>query len=217
MRIQGVVFDMDGVMFDTERVVLDGWAYAAERSGIPLAEPLLLSLIGTNKAYTRRLLLDGLPGGTDVDRLMALESEYVQETLRIGGVPVKPGLYDLLAVLEAKNIRRAIATSSARAHVDRNLGSAGIPDTCFDAIVTGDCIRRSKPAPDIYLAAASALALAPQACLALEDSPLGIRSAFDAGLMPVMVPDLILPSSDVRPMLHALIRSLADVPALLAD
>ncbi|MDR2670484.1 MAG: HAD family phosphatase [Oscillospiraceae bacterium] len=212
--ISGVVFDMDGVMFDTEKLCCDIWLEVYRGDGIPITREVLNSFAGMTSESTAAFMLKRYGGGHDYRALDRLAEQRMAQRLRAEGVPVKPGLLPLLAYLREKEYRIALATSNVE-HVARvALESAGVLPA-FHATVFGDTIARSKPAPDIYLAAAAALGLPPEHCVALEDSPAGIRAAHAAGLYPVMVPDQIQPDDEIRSCLFALVPTLHDIPALL--
>lgn len=213
-RIQGVVFDMDGLIFDTERVAIEGWLAAGRALGWPISRDLVLQAIGRNAADTRQLFVTALGGDFDFDRARQACSAYIHATIESEGVPLKPGLRALLDELRLHGIAIALATSTARARTLSLLGLAKI-GSYFDRLVCGDQIARGKPEPDIYLAACAALGLPPASCLALEDSPAGILSAHRAGLSVIMIPDLIQPDASLEELLLAKLDSLAEVIPLV--
>jgi HAD superfamily hydrolase (TIGR01509 family) len=212
--IAGVVFDMDGVMFDTERLSCDVWLELYREDGIPVTREVLHSFAGMTSESTSAFMVERYGDGHDYRALDHLAEQRVAQKLRAEGVPCKPGLLPLLTYLRGKGYRIALATSNVE-HVARvALELAGVLPA-FHATVFGDTIAHSKPAPDIYLAAAAALGLPPEHCVALEDAPAGIRAAHAAGLYPVMVPDQIQPDDEIRSYLFALVHTLYDIPALL--
>ena len=192
--IRGVVFDMDGLMFNTERIGVDGWLRAGEVLGYEIPESLIIETLGVNFLDTRRIIEAGLPASFPYDRAFSMHLDYLDAYFAEKGAPIKPGLLPLLDFLEARGIKRAIASSSPRARVVAYLENAGLSRR-FDALVCGDMIERGKPAPDIYLRACAELSLPPASCVALEDAPAGIRSAAEAGMTPVMIPDLVAPDA----------------------
>lgn len=205
---RAVVFDMDGLMLDSERVDRRAWQTVAARRGFEFSDQLHGSLIGRRALETEAEVRAHYGPAFDYDSVRAEVRALWRELVAGSGIPLKPGLLELLSYLEEARIPRAVATSTARASALLSLGS--LVDR-VNALVCGDEVARSKPAPDIYLAAAERLQVAPGACLALEDSLAGVAAATAAGMTVVMVPDLVQPTDDVR--LHC--RSLEDVTAWL--
>jgi HAD superfamily hydrolase (TIGR01509 family) len=213
-RFRGVVFDMDGLIFDTERIAVEGWLAASRQLGLPISRDLVLQAVGRNAGDTRSLFVRVLGDRLDYDQARQACSAFIYATIEQEGVPLKPGLLALLAYLRRQGIQIALATSTAETRTRYLLDQAGIR-SYFDQLVCGDHIARGKPEPDIYLAACSALALPPSDCLALEDSPAGIQSAHRAGLAVIMIPDLIRPDPGLAALLLARLATLADVIPLL--
>ena len=215
--IRALVFDMDGLMFETERLGLKAWEYGGRQLHVDIGEHVVRQMLGMNQEGLRQFLKGRFGEQFDFDRCFRHWGEYMRKTIEEQGVPLKRGLVPLLGYLKANGYRAAMATSSNRPMVLWYLEKAGVGGY-FDEIITGDSIRHGKPAPDIYQKAAEALLLAPEECMALEDSLGGICSAYSAGMKPVMVPDLVLPTSEIEPLLYALVDSLDEViPLLEAD
>lgn len=212
-RAQGVVFDMDGLLFDTESIVRDAMTSAATRLGFDVPDGLFLSLIGLATDACRIRLLDHYGNGFDLDGFWtAVDGDF--NRLLEGRTFLKPGVVELLDWLDAAQLPRAIATSSQHSHVRRNLAIHGLTGR-FDAIVAHGDYPLGKPAPDPFLKAASELELSPEHCVALEDSLNGVRAANAAGMMTIMVPDLIAPSDEVRAACLGVASDLHEVRALL--
>jgi HAD superfamily hydrolase (TIGR01509 family) len=213
--VAGVVFDMDGLMIDTETVWRDVQLAEAEAQGLDLPLEVILSLIGKRWRVSRGLLLDHFGPDFDVDAYAAAVSARHAATCR-AGVVVKAGVVELLDLLDALGLPRAIATSSDLQVVIDRLGPRGLLQR-FHAIITNeDCIE-GKPHPEPYLNAARALGLDPALCLALEDSYSGVQSAHAAGMMTVMVPDLLPPTAEIEGLCLAVAETLHQVrDALLA-
>lgn len=186
--IQGVLFDMDGLMFDTERLGQMGWHSAAAQLDINIPEELIADMRGTGIDQCRELFNQMVPGKL-YDRAHDLRVEYAEAWIRQHGVPVKPGLRALLDWLHQKSIPAVLATSTQRMRAERYLKDAEVWED-FSATVYGPEVSRPKPAPDIFLAAASAIQADPSQCVVLEDSPNGLRAAKAAGCRAVVVPDL---------------------------
>ncbi|HJD21924.1 MAG TPA: HAD family phosphatase [Candidatus Gemmiger faecigallinarum] len=212
--IQGVIFDMDGLMFDTERIWATLWAPALERLGQPAPSDAFIAgargLAGENML---RYLAENYPA-CDPQQLLDVVNELGRTALA-NGAPAKPGLYELLDWLEQASIPRVVASSSTRGTIDRYLRIADI-ERYFAARVSGDDVQFSKPDPAIFLTAAQALGLPPQNCLVLEDSFNGVRAGHAAGAVTVMVPDLTPPTPEIRALCAACCSTLLDVRDMLA-
>ncbi len=215
-RLAAVVFDMDGLMLDTERLYRSAWRRAAGDFGLEIDDGLYHRLIGRSTRDAASLLAGVL--GPDLP-LPAFHARWLEcwreEAARVGITP-KPGLERVLATVERLGLRKAVATSTERKDALFSLRRAAIAGR-FDAIVTGDDVERGKPAPEIFLAAARALGTVPPACLALEDSDAGIGAAAAAGMLAVMVPDMKPPSPAARAAAFRVLDSLEQVPGLLRD
>ena len=212
--IRGILFDMDGLVLDSEKLYTRFWREAAwhygyemthEQSlgmrslGQPLGQPYLESLFGPTVDYVT---------------LRRKRIELMDAYIREHGIDPKPGIYELMDYLEENHIAAAITSSSPMDAIERHLKHVGLLHR-FRKLCSGHNVPNGKPAPDIYLHGAASLWLKPGECLALEDSPTGILSAYRAGCLPVMVPDLDQPPEDTLPRLYAKADSLADVILLL--
>lgn len=186
--VQGVLFDMDGLMFDTERIGRDGWNAAARTLGITIPDHLIAAMRGTGVDQCRALFNTAVPGAL-YDTARALRIQYADAWIEQHGVPVKPGLRPLLAWLQAQQIPAVLATSTGREKALGYLHQSGVA-AFFAATVFGPEVAHPKPAPDIFLAAAAAIGAAPRHCVVLEDSPNGLRAAKAAGCRAIVVPDL---------------------------
>ncbi len=193
--VEAVVFDMDGLMFDTERVAVEAWSEAAREMGLGVPRDVFLGLVGLASAGMRPALTarygDDFPYEELRRRRLAIAAARLET-----GVPVKRGLVALLEHLEARGIPRGVATSTNRARVLPLLESTDLARR-FQVVTCGDDVANCKPDPEIFLASATALGVPPCRCLVLEDSPIGIAAARAAGAIPVMVPDLLPPPPDL--------------------
>ncbi|NLO48587.1 MAG: HAD family phosphatase [Clostridiales bacterium] len=212
--IKGIVFDMDGLMFDTERLAVEGYAYAGRLTGHILPRELVVKAIGLNRENTARLVKEHLSGDFDYTAVKKIMADYTTEYIEQNGMPCKPGLRSLLDYLRQNKYAITVATSSDRDRAEYYLDKAFIRGY-FGDIICGDMVKRGKPEPDIYLKACEILSLPPQACIALEDSPMGILSSYNAGMKPVMIPDLAEPDADTKKLLYSYLTSLSDVINLL--
>lgn len=215
MRPEAVVFDMDGLMFDTEPVWASSWPPAFARYGLTVPDGLVESCVGAARERVMALVEEAFPGNPDALRAVDDHYEIGAELFVAGGAPKKPGLDELLDWLADQGVPCAVASSSARRVVEANLAHGGVRKR-FSVIVTGDDGHPSKPAPDIFLAAAASLGADPSASIVLEDSPSGVRAASAGGFVTIMVPDLIQPDEGLRARCRAVCGDLREVRALLA-
>lgn len=204
-----VVFDMDGLLFDTETIVREAIDAAAPRLGLEMPEAVFLSLIGLGAGASRDRLLAHYGADFDIDRFWTAVNDEFHRII-VGRQYLKSGVIELLDWLDGAKIPRAIATSSSHRHVQANLETHGLSGR-FPVVVAHGDYQDGKPHPAPYLVAATRLGVDPEDCLALEDSLNGVRSACAAGMMTVMVPDLIHPTDDIRAICLAVARDLHEV------
>lgn len=213
--VDAVVFDMDGLMLDTEHLYKSAWQKAASSLGYVLDDGFYFSLVGrTNEAGEGELAKRFAPDFPLAEFRQRWEDLWRTE-VKGGGIPPKPGLTELLHYLNERHMQVAVATSSNRQYADFSMRAAGLDIASFAQVVTGEEVTKGKPAPDIYIEAACRLGIAPARCLALEDSDAGILSASAAGMIAVMVPDLKPPSPAARQAAFRVLTSLLEVVALL--
>lgn len=212
--IKAVIFDMDGLMFDTEMLAVEGWVYAGKQMGYNITKELVTKTCGSRIEDTRRIFLEQLGNDIDFYGCRKIRLDYAAKYIADNGLPLKPGLIELLDFLSSNNYKIALASSTEKEKVEHYLKSVDILKY-FNSLVCGDMVERGKPEPDIYLKAAEALGTTPNECIALEDSLLGILSAYRAGLKPVMIPDLVLPDEETYKMLYAKLSTLLEVIDLL--
>jgi HAD superfamily hydrolase (TIGR01509 family) len=208
--IDAVVFDMDGLMIDTEPIYKRALQKAAEKFGRRLSDEFVFTLIGMPDPACRTAISGHLGPDFPMDAYWNLWPELWCEEAEENGIPRKPGLDELLSFLEQMGTPMAIATSSFGPQTEFSLRVSGL-DFAFDHIVTGDQVENGKPAPDIFLEASRRLDVPPDRCLALEDSENGVRAAHSAGMVTIMVPDLKKPSAEVRASAFEVMESLEQV------
>lgn len=212
--IRGVLFDMDGLVLDSEKLYARFWAEAAAFYGFRMTYPQALAMRAANSRLSEANLHSFFGPDADYRQIRAKRIELMEGHIAQYGVACKPGIHELLDHLGARGIRTAITSSSPMDRIRRHLSRHGL-DTRFDALCSGYDVPWGKPAPDIYLKGAAALGLRPEECLALEDAPTGIESAFRAGCLAVVVPDLDQPDAVTISRCYAKADSLTDVIALL--
>jgi HAD superfamily hydrolase (TIGR01509 family) len=208
--VRAVIFDMDGLLLDTELVAKITWCEAAGMLGFDLSEELFLSLVGLNNRDTDARLAAAFGPRYECAVFRSACARHMHAYLERNGVPLKRGAVELLAWLAAENVPVALATSSDRRDAEVYLRRAGLLPH-FRAMVTGEQVTKGKPDPEIYLSAAAALRIEPRDCLALEDSFPGVRAARAAGMPVFMVPDLIPPTEEIRALASDVFPSLTDV------
>ncbi len=208
-----VIFDMDGLMLDSERIIRECLAQSAADLGAEVEPEYWLGMVGRDDATCRQMLRTRI-GDSDAEALLAHSYALYDAILQDRGIPRRPGIGELLELLAARGIPRAVATSSLRERALHKLRMAGLLDY-FDTVCTASDVARPKPAPDVYLLAAGRLQVAPAACLVLEDSPTGVRAALAAGMTAIQVPDMLAPDAEVRALGHRIVTSLADAQRLL--
>ena len=205
--LEAVVFDMDGLLLDSERIAMRLFIETGAAFGLTLDEAMYLKVLGTNDAETARIVEAELGDKLDPAAFLDYWLDQYRETTRNVPVPVKQGVKKLLAALSDNAIPAAVATSTATALAERKLENSGLLSS-FATVIGGDQVQNSKPHPEIYLRAVSALAVNQSQALALEDSPNGVRAALSAGLVTVQIPDLFAPDECVRALGHAVVTNL---------
>jgi HAD superfamily hydrolase (TIGR01509 family) len=209
---EAVIFDMDGLMIDSERVSLACWSQAAREQALPFTDDFWLGMVGLGDRDCEQRLLQHITAD-QVSALFARCHELYEERTQ-QGLPLRPGIIEILQLLQAQGIPRAVATSTRQPRASRKLAATGLL-AYFDHVVTSSDVAHPKPAPDIYLLVAQKLGKDPARCLALEDSPAGIRAAVSAGMTAIQVPDLVHPDEALRALGHRIVDSLRDAHALL--
>jgi HAD superfamily hydrolase (TIGR01509 family) len=216
LSFDAVVFDMDGLLLNTELLARRALARAGEEVGLGAGDAFFALLIGVPADGCRQLLFEHYGESAPADSFFAAAARHLHDQIEGGDMTLKPGVLALLAHLARKGMPRAVATSSAREKALHHLHKAGIAQ-CFDVIVTRDDVARGKPFPDLFLHAAGRLGVSPGRCLALEDSYNGVRAAHAAGMPVVMVPDLLQPTAEMHSLCEAVVGDLnAVIPMLRA-
>jgi len=208
-EFKAIIFDMDGLLLDSERLFFDTFLFACNSLGLNDLTDLFYSLLGRNKESGERILRDGLTGIADFDEFSRIwDAEYTRLS-ETKPIPLMPGVKEILSHLECIGIPMAVATSTNTESAQTHLKASGILGY-FDFVIGGDQVEHSKPDPEIYLKAASAMSLCPESCLAFEDSANGVRSAVSSGMAVVQIPDLVTPDADLLKLGHIVLDNIAD-------
>src|SRR5262245_26172730 len=207
--IAAVILDMDGLMLDTEAIYKRAWQNAAFQCGYTLDDGFYFTLIGQPNPACEAALMERYGEGFPLTEFRACWSDLWRTEVESSGIPMKPGLIELLSFLSEVQIPTAIATSSDRDYANFSLRAAGLGGR-FNQIVTGDQVAHGKPAPDIYIESARRLSARPEHCVAIEDSDAGVLAANAAGMITLMVPDLKAPSAAARSAAFRVLASLLD-------
>jgi HAD superfamily hydrolase (TIGR01509 family) len=187
MRVSAVIFDMDGLMVDTEPVYQIAWKQAAAELGYDLDDTLYSTFVGRPTPACEAIIIERFGAAFPLERFRERWPALWRSEVDTKGIETKPGLEEILALVESHRLPMAVATSSEADYVEVTLRQAGLANR-FDAMVTGDEIVRGKPEPDIYLEAARKLGVPPSDCVALEDSEAGILAIQRAGMTGILVP-----------------------------
>jgi HAD superfamily hydrolase (TIGR01509 family) len=212
--LQAVIFDMDGLLLDTERLYRTAMFAACAAQGHEMVDHVHLSLIGTPKELGDAKLVEYFGPTFDLERYHFVCADHF-DGLCGTAVPLRPGVTDLLKVLRDATIPMAVATSTAKPEAHTQLKKAGILQY-FDAIVTRSDVTKGKPHPETFLKAAELLSVDPANCLALEDSYNGVRVAAAAGMATIMIPDFLPPNADIENLCAGVFPSLRDVRLRIA-
>ena len=212
--VKGVLFDMDGVILDTEKLYVRFWREAAQFYGYPMTWEMGLGMRSLSREVGERRLKEYLGEDADYYMIRNKRIEMMNAYIQMHGIEAKPGIQELLHFLKEKGLKCAIATSSPLDRAQMYLSQVGIADE-FDEIVSGHMVEHGKPAPDIYIYAASKVGLVPEECLVLEDSPTGLLAANRAGCIPVMVPDQDEADENAKALIYAVAENLLAVRGLL--
>jgi len=211
--VKAVVFDMDGLLVDTEQVVFQAMAAACRSCGHEMPFELFKRMVGLPGHVSDPIVVEHFGSGFDLAVWRAGVSHHF-DAIAGAGVALKAGAVELIDCLDVRGLPRAVATSSTRRAVDHSLGQHGLVER-FGAIISRELQTHHKPHPDPFLKAAAAIGVAPEDCLALEDSHNGVRAAAAAGMMTIMVPDMLDPTEEMHGLCVRIARDLHEVRELV--
>jgi HAD superfamily hydrolase (TIGR01509 family) len=208
--VKGVIFDMDGLLLDSETLAMDALVVAGRDLDYEMPESFCRKMIGVPADGCRRLVRETYGNDFPMERFFALQEEHLRQFVDNGRLQLKKGVIPLLDLLDSKKLPRAIATSSSRYRTDHHLKLVGLFER-FDAIVTRDDVTNGKPDAEPYLKASEKIGQDPSFCLALEDSHSGARAAHAAGIRVIVVPDLLDPIKEIQEKALTVVKDLTAV------
>ena len=216
IKLKGAIFDMDGVLIDTEKLYLRFWKEAAAEFGYDMRDEHVFAVRSMARKYSIPKLKSMLGEDFPTEEVRSRRTELMNDFISKSGIETKKGLFRLLNHLRESGIKIAVATATQRERTLSYLSRIGALEF-FDAVICGDMVTAGKPAPDIYLTAAAELGLPPEECAAFEDSPNGLMAAHSAGCYTVMVPDLTQPDDEVSPYIDNVIEDLGEAVSLFGE
>ncbi len=213
-EIKMVIFDMDGLMFDTERLASTTWKEAGEKFGYDIDYDVFRKTVGLNKPESGEVYRKYYGKEFPYEDMRLEKIKLAESHILSNGVPLKEGIFELLKYLKGRGLKIALATLTKRSRTEMLLG---LSDTkkYFDLITCGDEIQNGKPDPEIFLTSTRKMNLKPENCIVLEDSEYGIIAASRAGMLPFMVPDLVKPEGELEEMIFKKFNNLKEVKSYL--
>lgn len=208
--IKAVIFDMDGVLIDTEKYYIQLGMDITKEMGYEIPREVFLSMRSLNRKFSKPMLLEKYGVDFDFEYFHAERRRRLREILEYRGIEKKPGVDEVLAVLKKEGLQTAVATATDIERASSYLSQIGVLEK-FDRILSVSNVKNGKPMPDVYLEACRQLEKEPSKCIAVEDSPIGVRSAHAAGLKVIMVPDLTQPEEEIMPLLSGVAQTLPEV------
>lgn len=216
MKVEALVFDMDGLIFDSEKVVQRSWNKAGQEMGYGNVGEHIYHTLGMNVVSRKAYFLEHIDPQFPHEEFTARTREIFREIVEKEGLAMKPGVRELILLAKEKGLKLAVATSSRRDYASRNLKEAGIYDY-FDGFVFGDMVTHSKPFPEIYEKACEAIGVKPEESIAFEDAPAGVCAAAAAGLHVVIVPDLVQPPEEIEELAWMKVNSLEEMLPVIRE
>lgn len=213
-EIKAIIFDMDGVIFDTERVYLDIWSKVFEKYGYKITKEIYISVMGRGRKKVKEIFLKNFGEDMPIEEMYLEKDAMLFKVIENNEVPMKLGAYDLLKYLKENNYKIALATSAKRDRVKKQIEGAEIK-SFFDTVVCGDDIVNSKPNPEIFIRAACNLEVEKENCIVIEDSPAGIEAAYNANIIGFHVEDLKKADENIEKYCYKSFKNLKEVREFL--
>ncbi|WP_296876631.1 HAD family phosphatase [Thomasclavelia sp.] len=214
--IEAVIFDMDGLMIDSERVTFEGYQHVLKKDNLTMSEETYKTLLGKTVKAVYELFASDYGDQYDVDQVIKEVHQYIADRFENDGVPLKKGLLELLKYLKENNYKTIVATSSHRSRVDLILKQAKITEY-FDDSICGDEVTHGKPDPEVFLKACQKLNVSPDKALVLEDSESGINAAYNAKIKVIGIPDMKYPDEKYVQMTYSIMNDLLEVRDFLIN
>ena len=209
--LKAVIFDVDGTLLDTERIYMQAWKDAAAELGYVMPDEVLQKTRAVNTKDAARIFEEEIGNGFSYEKTRPIRVRIAEEIIKRESPILKPGVTELLDMLQEKGIRVSVASSTSLQGTKEHLTESRILDR-FEVVVGGDMVTNGKPNPDIFLKAAELLGLTPEECIVVEDSPAGIRAAYAAGMKAVLVPDRAAITEEIIAMSDIVLSSLYEMP-----
>ena len=215
MGKKAVIFDMDGVIFDTERVYLEIWKSVFEKYGYKMTKELYITVMGTGRKNVIKTFLENFGDDLPIEKMYEEKDNQLFYIIENQGIPLKKGVKELFSMLKEKNYKIALATSAKRDRVEKQIKDKWLKES-FDAIVCGDDVEKGKPSPDIFLKAAKEIDVEAKDCFVVEDSPAGIKAAFSGEMKGINVEDLKVADEDILKYCQKSFKDLQEVKKYLS-
>ena len=208
-KINTVIFDMDGVIFDTERVYLETWTEVFEKYGYNMTREIYTSVMGIGRKNVMNTFKSIYGDDLPIDNMYKEKDEILYRKIEKGEIPTKDGVEEVLKFLKKNNYNIALATSAKRNRVDKHLNDSNLKGI-FDVIVCGDEVKKSKPNPEIFLYVANKLNINRKNCIVIEDSLSGVKAGNNAGMLVVNIPDLRECDDEMKKYSHKVFKNLIE-------
>ena len=215
MGKKAVIFDMDGVIFDTQRVYLEIWQSVFEKYGYKMTKELYITVMGTGRKNVIKTFLENFGDDLPIEKMYEEKDNQLFYIIENQGIPLKKGVKELFSMLKEKNYKIALATSAKRDRVEKQIKDKWLKES-FDAIVCGDDVEKGKPSPDIFLKAAKEIDVEAKDCFVVEDSPAGIKAAFSGGMKGIHVEDLKVADEDILKYCEKNFKNLQEIKEYLS-
>ena len=215
MGKKAVIFDMDGVIFDTEKVYLDIWIEVFEKYGYKMTKELYVNVMGTGRKNVIKTFLENFGDDLPIEKMYEEKDNQLFYIIENQGIPLKEGVKEQFSMLKEKDYKIALATSAKRERVEKQIKDKWLKES-FDAIVCGDDVEKGKPSPDIFLKAAKEIDVEPENCFVVEDSPAGIKAVFSGGMKGIHVEDLKEADEDILKYCEKNFKNLQEIKKYLS-
>ena len=215
MGKKAVIFDMDGVIFDTEKVYLDIWTEVFEKYGYKMTKELYVTVMGTGRKNVIKTFLENFGDDLPIEKMYEEKDNQLFYRIENQGIPLKEGVKELFSMLKEKDYKIALATSAKKERVEKQIKDKWLKES-FDARVCGDDVEQGQPSPDIFLKAAKEIDVEPENCFVVEDSPAGIKAALSGGMKGIHVEDLKVADEEILKYCQKNFKNLQEIKKYLS-